>query len=150
MIGTIVTGGPGLEIVGCGKLGGILNPPCFFYRTSDQFELSLDEGANQGEPLVGDELRIIADGLEASVESLETLEMSGTDLPLFAILDEQVVEAPDVCLADIDGSGEVEFGDLLAVLTAWGPCPGCPEDLNGTDEVDFGDLLEVLTAWGPC
>ena len=27
--------------------------------------------------------------------------------------------------------------------------PACPEDLNGNGEVEFGDLLQVLTAWGP-
>ncbi len=25
--------------------------------------------------------------------------------------------------ADLDGSGVVDFGDLLMVLDAWGPCP---------------------------
>jgi hypothetical protein len=54
------------------------------------------------------------------------------------------------CPADIDGSGDVGFQDLLALLAAWGPCPGCPEDLDGSGEVGFQDLLELLAAWGPC
>ena len=34
---------------------------------------------------------------------------------------------------------------------AWGPCEGdCPEDLDGSGIVDFGDLLILLSAWGPC
>jgi len=55
------------------------------------------------------------------------------------------------CVGDLDGSGVVGFGDLLAVLSSWGPCPPtCPEDLDGSSAVDFGDLLRILTAWGPC
>ena len=48
---------------------------------------------------------------------------------------------------DFDGSGAVDFGDILAILGAWGNKAG-PEDLDGSGTVDFGDLLEVLTAWG--
>jgi predicted outer membrane repeat protein len=56
-----------------------------------------------------------------------------------------------VCLcADIDGSGDIGFGDLVALLAAWGPCAGCPEDLDGNDEVGLPDLLALLSAWGPC
>lgn len=55
------------------------------------------------------------------------------------------------CVGDLDGSGALDFGDLLAILAAWGPCEGeCPEDLDGSGAVDFGDLLLVLGEWGPC
>jgi len=54
------------------------------------------------------------------------------------------------CPADLDGSGDTGFGDLVALLAAWGPCVACPEDLDGSGEVGFGDLLLVLSAWGPC
>ncbi len=54
------------------------------------------------------------------------------------------------CRADLDGDGAVGFGDVLAVLTAWGPCSECPEDLDDSGAVDFADLLIVLAAWGPC
>ena len=53
------------------------------------------------------------------------------------------------CIADLDGSGAVDFGDILAILAAWGNAGG-PEDLNGSGEVEFGDILVVLEAWGPC
>ena len=53
------------------------------------------------------------------------------------------------CPEDIDGSGTVDFGDILAILSAWGNAGG-PEDLDGSGTVDFGDILVVLTAWGPC
>jgi hypothetical protein len=54
------------------------------------------------------------------------------------------------CPADLDGSGDVGFADLLALLSAWGPCAGCDEDLDGDDQVGFADLLIVLSSWGPC
>ncbi len=50
---------------------------------------------------------------------------------------------------DLDDSGAVDIGDLLAVLDAWGN-KGGPEDLDGSGTVDFDDLLIVLDAWGPC
>jgi hypothetical protein len=54
------------------------------------------------------------------------------------------------CAADVDGSGDVGFGDLLAVLSSWGACPGCPEDIDGDDNANFSDVLAVLSAWGSC
>jgi hypothetical protein len=55
------------------------------------------------------------------------------------------------CHADLDGSGEVAFGDLLDLLAAWGPCgTPCPEDLDDDGTVAFLDLIEVLGSWGPC
>ena len=54
------------------------------------------------------------------------------------------------CFGDIDGSGDVGFGDLLMMLSAWGTCAGCPADLDGSGDVGFSDLLQLLSAWGPC
>ena len=49
--------------------------------------------------------------------------------------------------SDIDGDGDVDFGDLLLLLAAWGPCEGCPEDVNDDGVVDFHDILLVLANW---
>lgn len=54
------------------------------------------------------------------------------------------------CGPDVDQSGEVDFGDLLEVLSSFGVCEGCPQDLDCSDVVDFTDLLGVLSNWGPC
>ena len=62
------------------------------------------------------------------------------------------------CLGDVAGvsPGFVDVNDLLAVLAAWGPCPGpcpphCAEDVQGPDcSVDVNDLLLVLAQWGTC
>lgn len=59
------------------------------------------------------------------------------------------------CAGDINNDGEVDGLDLLAMLSAWGPCadpaPGqCPADLNCDGEVDGLDLLILLGDWGLC
>lgn len=56
------------------------------------------------------------------------------------------------CPQDISGNGDVGFDDLVAILTAWGPCgaPPCPADITGDGEVGFDDLVALLSAWGPC
>ncbi len=64
---------------------------------------------------------------------------------------ELLLDCATTCPGDIDGSGVVSTSDLLALLTAWGPCPPpCPEDLDGNGVVGTSDLLALLTAWGPC
>ncbi len=52
---------------------------------------------------------------------------------------------------DVDRNGVVNVTDLLAVISAWGPCPNpltCPADLNVSGEVNVTDLLEVIANWG--
>ncbi len=54
-------------------------------------------------------------------------------------------------LGDVDGNGAVDFGDLLALLAAWGACPEppepCPADVDGNGVVNFADLLLLLGNW---
>lgn len=57
---------------------------------------------------------------------------------------------PLCAAADLNGDGVVAVFDLLQLLGAWGPCPGCPEDINGDNVVDVFDLLNLLSVWGPC
>ena len=55
------------------------------------------------------------------------------------------------CLADVDGSGQVDFADLINILASWGPCPDpCFSDFDGNLVVDVIDLLHFLSSWGPC
>jgi hypothetical protein len=58
-------------------------------------------------------------------------------------------EVASPCPQDLDGSGDVGFGDLLQVLSNWGNVGGV-EDLDGSGTVDFGDVLAILSNWGPC
>lgn len=58
---------------------------------------------------------------------------------------------------DLDMDGDVDFTDIVIVLSSWGPCPlkgPCPADYDGLlgvpdGEVGFLDLLRVLAAWNP-
>lgn len=54
---------------------------------------------------------------------------------------------------DLDDDGTVSTTDLLALLAAWGPCPGpcppsCDADLDDDCQVATTDLLELLANWG--
>lgn len=55
--------------------------------------------------------------------------------------------SPPQCPIDLDGSGSVDIGDLLIVLSAWGEAGG---DVTGDGVTDVADLLVVLAQWGPC
>jgi len=59
---------------------------------------------------------------------------------------------PDECTAacpgDVDGSGEVDFDDLLAALSAFGQNDG--GDADGDGDTDFDDLLAIIAGFGPC
>lgn len=53
------------------------------------------------------------------------------------------------CYGDVDLDDQVAFGDVLAVLSAWGGVGG-PYDVDGDGAVGFGDLLSTLSNWGAC
>jgi hypothetical protein len=54
---------------------------------------------------------------------------------------------PPAVPGDLTGDGLVTVADLLALLAAWGSCPGCPADFDGNDAVDVNDLLFLLAQW---
>jgi len=63
------------------------------------------------------------------------------------------------CIADITGDNVVNVADLLALISAWGPCKdpnNCPSDIDpvtapsGNGLVNVGDLLMVISGWGQC
>jgi hypothetical protein len=54
------------------------------------------------------------------------------------------------CFGDLDGSNEVDQGDVAFALLDYGPCPGCTSDLDGSGDIDFGDVALILLSTGPC
>ncbi len=49
---------------------------------------------------------------------------------------------------DVDCDGDVDGGDLAALLGSWGSCSGCAADFDSNGSVDGGDLATVLGNWG--
>ena len=108
-------------------------------------------------PLLSPELRHLpaASSSHGGTESLLILDFVGSSAPDFVAGDGRIFEntcSPNSCIrADVDGSGSVDFPDLLAVLTAWGPCEDvCPADVDASGAVDFADMLALLAVWGEC
>ncbi|MCP3904112.1 MAG: hypothetical protein GY715_10810 [Planctomycetes bacterium] len=48
---------------------------------------------------------------------------------------------------DVNGDGNVNFADILALIGQWGPCVGCSGDVNGDGVVSFADILLVIANW---
>ncbi len=54
-----------------------------------------------------------------------------SDDPDFISEEWQVISSPQMaCRTDINGDGEIEFGDLLAVLNQWGDQATCPDTVQ--------------------
>lgn len=54
-------------------------------------------------------------------------------------------------LADLDGNGRIDGGDLAMVLSSWGMCSAdsnCLADFDGNGYVDGGDLAVIMANWG--
>ena len=54
----------------------------------------------------------------------------------------------ETCPWDLDGSGSVSTGDLLALFSQWGT--DGPADFDESGAVGTGDLLILFSNWGPC
>ena len=54
------------------------------------------------------------------------------------------------CFGDLDGSGEIDTGDVAVILLDYGVCVGCPSDLDDSTIADSGDISLVLLNFGLC
>jgi len=55
-----------------------------------------------------------------------------------------------ICPADLDGSAQVNVGDLLTLLGNWGTAGDGADLAEPNNVVNVADLLALLGAWGPC
>lgn len=55
------------------------------------------------------------------------------------------------CLADLDATGFVDFGDVVTLLLDYGPCTGlCAPDLDASGTIDLSDAALLMLDFGPC
>ncbi len=53
------------------------------------------------------------------------------------------------CPGDLDGSNIIDMGDIVALLSAWGPCSGqCDGDADEDGLIGVRDLISLLRRWG--
>jgi len=64
--------------------------------------------------------------------------------------DNQFLECPPPCPADLDGNGTVDFNDYMILVQSWGPAEGSPADLNEDGLVNYEDMILLFDAWGRC
>ena len=58
------------------------------------------------------------------------------------------IDNADPCLpGDANGDGEVDFEDIMAILTDWGDTACTRVDVDASGEVDFGDITTVIANW---
>jgi len=82
--------------------------------------------------------------LDPTDPSLGSVDVSG-----FASGAAPAPETP--CPGDCDGSGDVNFSDLVAMLGRFGtPSDGAGCDVDGSGTVNFSDLVAILGLFGPC
>ena len=131
---------------GCEVVGEQLPDPLDISRTIPGAETTVTRYANDCDPGGSAELWTIVGGAHRP-----NLTSNFSRLVVEYLLSHP---KPAACPADIDGDKNVGFGDVLAVLSAWGPVKPCPpfapEDLDEDCMVGFTDLLSVLSNWGPC
>ena len=88
---------------------------------------------------------IIPPGDTANV--LLTLIPQSTSLSISMTSVITAVGDPETPACDVNGDGQVNTNDILAVLAEWGPCNGCDSDTNDDGVVNVNDILAVLDCW---
>jgi hypothetical protein len=116
------------------------------------FELDWSEKYEVFEPLDGDGNDLGTTSITIEINGAGTTSMEFSTANFNGTVEIQVVDYPFATLdetisGDVNGDGSVNVTDVLALISAWGPCTGCPEDIDGSGLVDVTDLLVVISNW---
>ena len=102
-------------------------------------------------------LRVVEDEFGFAFDCNRNCVDDNTDIADGVSEDINLNNIPDECecLADIDSNGQVDVGDLLAIIGTWGETTPpdddpAPTDLDSNHVVDVQDLLIVISRWGDC
>jgi len=110
--------------------------------------LQLDE-LIAGDGQSGDEFgaAVAIDGQRILIGALEDNNKNGFDAGAAYVFE----QSSPVCPGDCDGSGAIDFNDLVSMLFEFGnPMFGDGCDADASGGVDFNDLVAALFLFGPC
>jgi hypothetical protein len=133
-----------------GNYALLANSPCIdaghnWGLPEDASDMDSDGNTNElipldfeGNPRITDNIAIANCEEFAAVVDMGAFETAGAPPPV------------PVIIADVNGDGLVSVIDLLAVISAWGPCqPCCAEDFNLDGVINVQDMLTVINHWSP-
>ena len=133
------------DFIGEGETSLNINLGCFEIDWSEKYDV-FEPLDGEGNALGTTPISIPVGVLGTTTQEFKSLNFNGT-------IEIQIIEYPFAVLnaeieGDLNGDGIVNIIDVLALISAWGPCPGCSEDLNDNGTVDVVDLLIVVANWG--
>lgn len=102
-----------------------------------------------------DDLDGTSQDADGAINGVVVIPNFGENFSLYDLNNSGEIDDADVAvfnmsvLADINGDGVVDGGDLAALLASWGDCAGCAADLNGDGVVDGVDTANLLANWTP-
>lgn len=132
---------PGFFFASASSTGGIHQHVNFFLNTPQTPGVYLLQ------------LRVVSGGSVAASEPIfiifsEDADMSDVEAAEAYVV--SIVNGPELCAGDCDGSGTVDFNDLVSTLFEFGAGADEACDSDGSGTIDFNDLVATLFLFGPC